>query len=308
MSLSLSVVTPSLNQGRFIERTIRSVLDQGYAPLQHIVCDGGSTDDTLTILERYGDQLTVVSEHDGGQAAAVNKGIQRTSGEIIGWLNSDDVYCPGALAAVAQAFETSPEVDVIYGDADLLDQDDIVLRAYYTEPWNAARLAARCFLCQPAVFFRRSVIDRFGLLDERLHFCLDYEYWLRLAMGQARFKYVPKVLAGSRLHTQAKTLRARLAFHHEINTMLRQKLGYVPDSWLLNTAHTQVELERADGHALRVPYALEVVGRSLALSLRWNGRISSHMLGTALAPAMRGAALRLRSPRSAPSASSSVHS
>jgi glycosyltransferase involved in cell wall biosynthesis len=294
MPLSFAIVTPSLNQGRFIERTIRSVLDQAYAPLEYIVCDGGSRDATLPLLEPYRGALTIVSEPDSGQAAAVNKGIQRTSGEIIAWLNSDDVYRPGSLQTVARVFADEPEVDVIYGDADLLDENDVVLRPYYTEPWNADRLPNRCFLCQPAVFFRRSVIERFGLLDERLQYCLDYEYWLRLAAGGARFEYLAKQLAGSRLHAEAKTVRQRLAFHHEINTMLRGRLGYVPEPWLLNNAHSLVELARADGHPPHAPYALEVVVRSGWLSLRWNGRISRRMLRTALTPIFQGANRRVR--------------
>jgi glycosyltransferase involved in cell wall biosynthesis len=297
MSLSFAIVTPSLNQAQFIERTLRSVLDQGYAPLEYIVCDGGSSDGTLRQLASYGDSLTLVSEPDTGQAAAINKGIQRTSGEIIGWLNSDDVYCPGAIETVASVFAAHPEVDVVYGDADLLDENDVVLRPYYTEPWNPARLVDRCFLCQPAVFFRRTVIDRFGPLNERLHYCLDYEYWLRLAKGGARFEYLPERLAGSRLHADAKTVRQRLAFHDEINTMLRSRVGRVPEPWILNTAHTLVELGHADGRGRSrvMPYALEVVIRSGWLSLRWNRGISLRMLRTALTPILHGARRRVGS-------------
>jgi glycosyltransferase involved in cell wall biosynthesis len=208
--LSFSIVTPSLNQGRFIERTIRSVLEQDYAPLEYIVCDGGSTDETAGVLTTYAERVKVVSERDTGQASAVNKGIRLSSGDLIGWLNSDEVYLPGALTQVADCFNQRPEADVVYGDAHLIDAHDAVTGAYYTEPWNPARLAERCFLCQPAVFFRRSVVERFGALDEHLHYCLDYEYWLRLASAGATFKYSPTILAGSRLHASSKTLRARL--------------------------------------------------------------------------------------------------
>lgn len=290
---SVAVVTPSLNQGRFIERTVRSVLDQHYEPLTYVVCDGGSTDDTLQVLEQFGSAIRVISEPDRGQADAVNKGIQNTSSELIGWLNSDDVYSPGALAAVGEIFAASPEADVVYGEADLIGSNDEVLGRYYTEPWNPARLPQRCFVCQPAAFLRRRVIERFGLLDVDLDYTLDYEYWLRLAAGGAVFKYVPITLAGSRLHAEAKTLSARLALHEELNRVLRLRLGRVPNGWLINHAHTLVEISRARGRGRLVPYAFEVVIMAAMLESRWNRRISAQMLRRSLAPIVVGARRRL---------------
>src|SRR4051812_35484581 len=112
---------------------MRSVLDQAYdGPLEYVVRDGGSTDNTLDIVAEYRDRVTVVSQADAGQAAAINAGIRTTSGEIVAWLNSDDLYRPGALATVAQVFDTSPDVDVVYGDADLIDKADVVMGRYYT--------------------------------------------------------------------------------------------------------------------------------------------------------------------------------
>ena len=299
MALSIAVVTPSLNQGRFIERTIRSVLDQGYAPLEYVVCDGGSADETRDILARFSGRLTALSEPDGGQAAAVNKGIRMTSSDVIGWLNSDDVYVPGSLSLIGEFFTANPEADVVYGDAHLLDTQDAVLGAYYTEPWDPSRLIERCILCQPAVFFRRRVVERYGLLNEGLNYCLDYEYWLRLAEGGAVFRYVSSVLAGSRQYPETKTQRARLALHAELNTMLRERLGRVPDTWLLNHAHTLVELDRAAGHPNVVPYALDVIVKCLTLSWRWNGSLSPGLVSRALRPVATGASRRLRQSRSA---------
>ncbi|MGI9145254.1 MAG: glycosyltransferase family 2 protein [Chloroflexota bacterium] len=292
--LSISVVTPSLNQARFVERTIHSVLDQTpISPLEYVVQDGGSTDGTLAILERFSGRLRVTSEPDRGQAEAVNKGIRSTRGEVIGWLNSDDVYYPGALAAVAAFFSAHPMVDLMYGDAQLLDAEDRLLGAYYTEPWNPARLVERCFLCQPAVFFRRRIVERFGMLDERLHYCLDYEYWLRLAAGGAAFAYAPGVLAGSRLHPATKTSSAGLVMHDEINAMLRARLGRVPASWLINNAHTRVSWSRTNGSRPIAPYALEVVGQAMVLSWRWNRAVSSQLLTGLLRPIVSGAKRRV---------------
>ncbi|HEY0582272.1 MAG TPA: glycosyltransferase family 2 protein [Chloroflexota bacterium] len=290
----ISVITPSLNQGRFIERTIESVLTQDAPAFEYIVCDGRSSDTTPDVLARYGDRLKLVVESDRGQADAVNKGIRLTSGEVIGWLNSDDVYAPGALSVVAAQFDADADLDVLYGQAHLLDADDRVLGDYYTEPWNPARLVQRCFLCQPAVFFRRRVIDRFGLLDDGLHYSMDYEYWLRLAAGGATFAYLPTILAGSRLHPDTKTLGARLAVHQEIDAMLRSRVGRVPESWLINHAHTLVELRRQ-----RVlPFALEVLAEAARLSWQWNGSLSRRLVLDMLRPIAAGARRRVSRVRS----------
>ena len=276
MTLAVSIITPSYNQGRFIERTIQSVLSQDIKNLDYAVFDGGSKDETVSILEKHESDLRWISEKDKGQADAVNKGIRASSGEIIGWLNSDDIYYPGTLRMVSEYFESRPEIDVIYGDANHIDEEDRIIQPYPTEPWNVDRLKETCYLCQPAVFFRRRVVTRFGLLDERLNYCMDYEYWLRLAYGGANFSRVTKVLAGSRLYADTKTLGSRVKVHEEINTMMLRRFGQVPDRWLFNYAHVVLEsqgMKRAD-YWLFVP-ALVVL--SLYASLRWNKMVSKSM-------------------------------
>ena len=274
----ISVVTPSFNQGRFIERTIQSVLAQGYPTLEYWVFDGGSTDETVAILQRYTDQLRWISEKDRGQADAVNRGFRASSGEIIGWLNSDDIYYPEALAAVAARFRADPEIDVIYGAANHIEVTGQVIEAYPTEPWSVPRLSETCLLCQPAVFFKRSVLDRWGYLDETLHYCMDYEYWLRLARAGARFFYEQRILAGSRFYPETKTLGARVKVHAEINDMLRARLGRTPPTWIVAYSHVVADDMFGIPRSQRRRHLAVVALTALYSSLKWNRTITSEVL------------------------------
>lgn len=277
--MKVSVVTPSFNQGVFIERTLLSVRRQevnGF-DIEHFVVDGGSSDSTLDTLRRFGETVQWVSEADYGQSHAVNKGIRATGGSIIGWLNSDDVYYPGAVNYVVDYLNANPQVDVVYGMAEHIDEQDRPFEDYPTEPWDLERLIQTCFICQPALFMRRRVVDEFGLLDESLQYCMDYEYWLRLGRGGAQFAYVRRKLAGSRLYAQNKTLGARVAVHREINDMFKRMLGHVPERWIMNYAHAVVggdpQLANRTGMR-RLRLMLEVA----KTGIRWNRRLPSGFL------------------------------
>lgn len=239
--MKVSIVTPSFNQGQFIERTLRSVASQKGAEIEHVVFDGASTDNTVEILKSFTPAVRWVSQKDKGQADAVNKGIRSTDGEIIGWLNSDDIYYPGTITRVVTFFRNNPEIDVVYGMADHIDIEDQTFESYPTEPWNFERLKQTCFICQPALFFRRRVVAKYGLLDPTLNYCMDYEYWLRLGRAGVRFAYFKEKIAGSRLYAETKTIGNRLKVHHEINDMFRRKFGKVPERWLFNYAHVMLE-------------------------------------------------------------------
>jgi len=249
--LSISVITPSYQQGVFIERTIESVLNQKNIK-EYFVMDGGSTDNTVEILRKYDKihgNLHWISEKDNGQAHAVNKGLKRATGDIIGWLNSDDIYYPEAFSTVLAFFEAHPEIDIIYGDANHIDAQDNIMEAYPTESWDVERLKSTCFICQPAVFFRRTLMEQYGLLDEKLQYCMDYEYWLRLALADVKMAHLPFVLAGSRLHSDTKTLSQSIAANKETNDMLKQKLHHVPETWIRHYAHVCVH----NGHVSKKP-------------------------------------------------------
>lgn len=243
---TFSVITPSFRQGAFLERTIQSVLAQQSVNFavdcEYVVCDGGSDDNTVEILQRYGDRLRWISEPDQGQADAINKGLAMTSGEIIAWINSDDLYYPQAFAQVQAFFADNGDVDVVYGQAQWVDEHDQLIESFPTEVWNYRRLFQTCYLCQPAVFFRRRLIDQLGPLDVSLHYCLDYELWLRYGR-QAKFYYLPVPLAASRLHRENKTLGQAAAMHSEVLHMLKTKFNRVPESWILGYALTKVEQE-----------------------------------------------------------------
>lgn len=238
--MKITVVTPSYNQGKYIKRTIESVLTQGIEDLEYIVMDGGSTDETVDILKTYGDRIIWKSEKDKGQTDAVNKGIRMASGDIIGWLNSDDIYYPGAIAKVMEVFEKHPEINVVYGNANHIREDDSFIEEYYTEDFNYERLKDICFICQPSLFFRKEMVDKYGYLDDRLQYCMDYDYWLRLGKGE-KFYRLNELIAGSRLYDDNKTLGARRKVHEEMLTMQEKNLGKASEKWIYNLAHVIVD-------------------------------------------------------------------
>lgn len=211
----VSILTPSYNQGEYVKDTIDSVLRQDYPAIEHIVVDGGSTDRTIPVLKRYGDRVHVVSEPDGGQADALNKAFARSSGGIVGWLNSDDFYVSrDVVRAVVDVFSAQRGVGVVYGHAIWVDRRNRVLKVGLRPRFDASRLCRFDFISQPATFFRRSVIQG-PLVDDRFEYALDYALWLQLADRKVGFHRIEKVLAGMRTHAAAKSVGARAAAWHE---------------------------------------------------------------------------------------------
>jgi len=201
----VSIVTPSYNQGQFIEETILSVKNQSYPYIEHIIVDGGSTDDTLEILRKYEGAYDMrwVSEPDQGQADAVNKGFRMARGRIVGWLNSDDVYFyADTVNKIVKAFERHPQTSVIYGDNAEINKDNLILRIQPRMPFSYALLKRYNLINQPAVFLRSEVVDEIRL-DVNLHFALDYDLWLRIC-AKCMCLHVSEILAAARYHQASK--------------------------------------------------------------------------------------------------------
>src|SRR5258708_31658368 len=232
--------------------------------------DGGSTDGSRQILDRWSDRLSFSSEPDGGQTAAINAGLAMARGEILAYLNSDDVHYEGAIASARSVFANDPSADVVYGDADRIDAEDRLIGPYPTEEWSFERLKLVCFLCQPAVFFRRRVLERFGPFDPKLNYCMDYEYWLRLGRGGARFVHLPVKLAATPMHPAAKTLGSTVQAHAEVNDMLKERLGMIPDNWFSNYAYAVLD-GRGIPRGTSPEYFIRIARLTVGAAVRWNG-------------------------------------
>lgn len=202
----VTIVTPSYNQASYLEQTINSVLDQCYPNLEYIIIDGGSTDGSVEIIQRYERSLSYwVSEPDRGQGHAINKGWQRATGEVIAYLNSDDVYLPGAVTASARFLFENPDTDLVYAGIRHMDENGTVFNLVDAPAFALSRLTQSCFIQQPTVFLRHRLYERIGPISEQLHFALDYEYWLRSARVTTP-KRLKRVTAAARYHTSAKSV------------------------------------------------------------------------------------------------------
>ena len=202
----IAMVTPSLNQGNFIRATIDSVLQQNYPKLAYVVRDGGSADETSQILQSYGDKVQWRSEPDTGQASAVNRGFGEVTGEIMGYLNSDDTLLPGTLAYIAEAFRDDPETDVVYGHRIFIDHHGFEIGRCILPPHHPETLKWADYIPQETLFWRRRVWEAVGPFDESFDFAMDWDFVLRAQTAGFRFKRLPRFLGCFRYHEQQKTI------------------------------------------------------------------------------------------------------
>jgi glycosyltransferase involved in cell wall biosynthesis len=247
----VSIITPSYNQARFLETTIQSVLSQQGVELEYIIVDGGSSDGSQEIIQRYADRLAWwVSEPDKGQTDAINKGFSRARGEILAWLNSDDTFEPGAAAEAAAYLQNHPDAGMVYGDANFIDENGKVIGMFPARQTDYRRLKqGYVHIPQQASFFRASLWQIVGPLDPSFYFAMDYDLWVRLAR-LAPLVYTPRLWASFRLHGSGKTIAADDRCWPE---MMR--------------VHT-----REGGSKLSILYAKYLIRRMAAPAINWRRR------------------------------------
>jgi GT2 family glycosyltransferase len=228
---TISIVTPSFRQGNFIERTLLSVLNQNYSKLEYHVQDGGSPDQTTTILKRYEEQLSSWSaKKDSGQSQAINHGFANTSGEIMALLNSDDLLLPNALAIVADYFNRHPDVDVVYGNRLLIDEYDMEIGRWIMPGHDSDVLSWVDYVPQETMFWRRRIWDKIGgQVDESFRFAMDWDLLVRFRDAGAKFAHIPRFLGAFRIHAHQKTSAAINEIGHKEMNRIRERLhGKVP--------------------------------------------------------------------------------
>jgi glycosyltransferase involved in cell wall biosynthesis len=224
----VSIVTPSYNQGRFIEETIRSVLLQGYPDMEYIIMDGGSTDESTRIIKKYEEWLSFgVSEPDNGQSDAINRGFSRSTGEIMAWLNSDDFYTPNAITRAARYFIGHPQAEILYGEAWFTDESGHRLKpcrhVRETIPkWYMLNVNP---IIQPATLWRRSLWLTIGQLDSSLIWGLDWEFFIRAHL-RTELHYIPEFLASCRLHDDMKSYAGGPPRHAELAKIAQRYGGW----------------------------------------------------------------------------------
>lgn len=266
---SISIIVPSYNQGHLIGHTLDSILSQEVRALDVFVADGGSRDSTVSVLKHFGSRIKWVSERDRGQTDAINKGLRQARGEIVAYINSDDTYEPGAVRRAVDLLAANPQVDFIYGDANLIDEHGALIERTHAVDFDIGVLTYdHNFICQPASFWRNSLVQRIGPFDESLQFLMDYEWFLRAAHAGARFMHARETWANLRLHSSCKTVVGTTTPGHELakireEILSRYRRAFGP-AWLTAGVH----------RALKVAYR----GKKLAKDLIENGTLPQHTM------------------------------
>lgn len=266
----VSIITPSYNQAAYLEATLRSVLEQDYPRIEYIVVDGGSNDGSVEIIRQYADRLAWwVSEKDRGQAEAINKGFARANGEYIAWLNSDDVYLPGAVSAAVQALQADPNLALVYGDVLAIDSQGRRTNLLRYGDWGLDGLLCFNIIGQPGVFMRRAALEKAGGLDLSYHYLLDHHLWLRVAQ-QGGTRYVAQTWAAARFHPEAKNVAAAAAFGRDAHRIVEwiQTQPALADHYRRLEKRIQAGAYRIDARYLldggQPGAALKAYGKSLA--------------------------------------------
>jgi glycosyltransferase involved in cell wall biosynthesis len=261
---------------RYLRQTIDSVLSQDYPCIEYIVVDGGSTDETLDILNGYGHLLHYFTGRDKGPSDAAHRGFLEAKGEIFAWLNADDTYLPGAVRIGAEYLLKHPDIDVVYGEGYWIDEHGTVMRRYPTRPFDPKILERDCFICQPTAFIRASSYKRCGLNPD-LNQPFDYDLWIRMAKQGFRFASIPKYLANSRMHLGSKSIYERDAVFHSSMQLLKQHYGYIPFPWVFG--YTAYCMDGRDQFFNPLQPSLPKYVASLPMGLRLNPTKPFRFLG-----------------------------
>jgi len=265
----VSIVTPTLNAAQYLDETIQSVLTQDYPNLEYLVMDGGSTDGTLGVVKRYAGRLRLRVEPDGGTADAIGKGFAAARGSVLAFLHADDAYRPCAVSAAMCALAAHPDVAVVYGEGDWVDERGEVIARYPTRAFDREILMRECCICQPAAFIRRSAFEAVGGLDPALHYAFDWDLWIRIAKSHEMVK-IGESLATSRLHAASKSLAHPGAALAEAFGVLRRHCGYVPLPWIYRRSRSLLG-KRVDFSLYEEPSRLGYLA-ALPLGLLHNAR------------------------------------
>jgi len=268
----VSIVTPSYNQASYLEQTITSVLNQDYSHIEYIIVDGASTDNSVDIIEKYKSKLAYwVSERDTGQADAINKGFAHATGEIIAWLNSDDYYLEGTLSAAVKIFEENPDVVLAYGNMLAVDEHGKTFNTLNYKQLTLEDLLCFQIIGQPAVFMRRSALQKTGGLDPTFHFLLDHHLWIRIAQ-QGKILHVPQTWAAARYHAEAKNRAKAAEFGREAFRILE---SVEQDGNLAPILAKVNRRARASTHRVDSRYLLDG-GQPVAALLAWMKALFIH--------------------------------
>lgn len=263
--MKISVITPSFNQGQYLEETITSVINQTHDDIEHLVFDGGSTDNSVELLEKYKDYLWYRSGKDNGQTAAINEGFQRATGEVLTWLNSDDLFFDETtLAQVAARFDQDPALDALFGDFVITDPGGNIIshKKQVGYDYNCL-LYGYCYIT-PTIFIRRATLERFGALDDTFRYIFDWEYYLRLGRQRARIGHLKVYLFRHRFHRDSITVSMP---EKQINEIRRMREKYEHRLLMSETKTRLAELYyRARSWVLRFVCRGQL---SLPLSHRW---------------------------------------
>lgn len=281
----ISVIVPSYNQGQFIARTLESLRQQNYPDLEIIVMDGGSSDETVSILQKFDRwarwskniRFYWRSEKDRGQTHAINKGLVESTGQVLGYLNSDDTYEPGALKTVGQYFREHSGTHFVYGHGQLIDTEDQIIGMYNDSQASFESLHGGCVISQPTAFWSRVLCRKIGPFDESFHYTMDYDYWVRVSQ-RVPMMFLPKILANTRIHPAAKTSSATQKLYRDAIRVQQRYYPFVHHDWIFTYVDGLVHSWKTGNAAQELWYWLVLFADSAWLQLWWNGRLPSRAM------------------------------